>query len=58
MELKGHIIASGMSMLAQVKIINEIELYGRDEYLFLYGLNFKNNSSINNIKIIYRLWNR
>ncbi len=43
MELKNHIQLCSITMLAQIKIINTIELKNK-EYDFLYGLNYKHTS--------------
>ena len=43
MELKNHIQFSTISMIAQLKIINSIELRNK-RYDFLYGLNEKHTS--------------
>jgi|TARA_R100000084_G_scaffold99070_1_gene53351 hypothetical protein len=43
MELKNHIQFSTISMIAQLKIINSIELKDK-QYDFLYGLNEKHSS--------------
>lgn len=44
MELKKYINAMGLSMMAQIKTINEFELHGQKEYLFLYGHNERHTS--------------
>jgi len=34
----------GLSMMAQLKAINEFELHGQKEYMFLYGHNERHTS--------------
>mgnify|MGYP003658007416 FL=1 len=34
----------GLSMMAQIKTINEFELHGQKEYMFLYGHNERHTS--------------
>lgn len=57
MELKEHIQLSSTLMLNQLKIINTIEVYGDQEYHFLYGMNQKHTSIKRMFKEIKRiLW--
>jgi hypothetical protein len=42
--LKQHIHACAITMIAQLKTISTIELYGQKEYNFLYGMNEKHTS--------------
>ena len=57
MELKEHIQLSSTLMLNQLKIINTIEVYGDQEYHFLYGMNEKHRSIKRMFKEIKRiLW--
>ncbi len=58
MELKQHIKLSTKLMLIQLKTINKIELYGREEYCFLYGRNEKHTSFKRMFKEILRLWRK
>ena len=55
MELRGHIELSAQMMLTQLKMINRIELFGRDEYDFIYGMNEKHTSFKRMFKEIKRL---
>ena len=41
-------------MLTQLKIINIMELYGQEEYDFLYGMNEKHTSFVRMFKEIKR----
>ena len=59
MELKKHIQLCATSMIAQLKIINTVELQGRKEYEFLYGLNERHTSLKRMFKEIKRiLWRK
>lgn len=56
MELKKYIKSISTSMIAQLKTINEFELYGQKEYDFLYGHNEKHTSIKRMFKEIKRIW--
>tara|TARA_R100000656_G_C3881815_1_gene114588 strand:- start:316 stop:495 length:180 start_codon:yes stop_codon:yes gene_type:complete len=58
MELKNHIQLCAVTMMAQLKIFNKIELYGHNEYDFIYGMNEKHASIKRMFKEIKRLWHK
>ena len=59
MELKKFIDIMGLSIIAQLKTINKIDLYGQKEYEFLYGLNERHTSFRKMVKQLKRiLWQK
>ena len=54
-----YIDVVGLSMIIQLNAINKMELYGRKEYNFLYGMNEKHASYKRMFKEIKRvLWRK